>query len=54
MKILVAAVKGGVGKTGIALNLATYMGAKCVTNDLVVNDFVFVVVLLLLLVVLLL
>ena len=38
MKILVAAVKGGVGKTGIALNLATYMSAKCVTNDLVVND----------------
>jgi len=38
MKILVTAVKGGVGKTGIALNLATYIGAQCVTNDLVVND----------------
>ena len=38
MKILVAAIKGGVGKTGIALNLATYIGAQCVTNDIVVND----------------
>ena len=38
MKILVTAIKGGVGKTGIALNLATYIGAQCVTNDLVVND----------------
>lgn len=38
MKILVAAVKGGVGKTGIALNLATYIGAQCVTNDIVAND----------------
>lgn len=38
MKILVAAIKGGVGKTGIALNLATYIGAQCVTNDIVIND----------------
>ncbi|NQZ87318.1 MAG: hypothetical protein HRT54_07025 [Colwellia sp.] len=38
MKILVTSVKGGVGKTGIALNLATYIGAQCVTNDLVVSD----------------
>ncbi len=37
MKYLVVSIKGGVGKTGIAQNLATYIGAQCVTNDLVVN-----------------
>jgi len=38
MKYLIVSVKGGVGKTGFALNLATYINAQCVTNDLVVND----------------
>ena len=38
MKYLIVSVKGGVGKTGFALNLATYIGAQCVTNDLVVNE----------------
>jgi len=38
MKYLIVSVKGGVGKTGIALNLATYIDAQCVTNDLVVNN----------------
>lgn len=37
MKYLIVSIKGGVGKTGIAQNLATYMNAQCVTNDLVVN-----------------
>ena len=38
MKYLVVSIKGGVGKTGIAQNLATYIGAQCVTNDLVVSS----------------
>ncbi len=37
MKYLVVSIKGGVGKTGIAQNLATYTDAQCITNDLVVN-----------------
>lgn len=37
MKYLIVSIKGGVGKTGIAHNLATFLDAQCVTNDLVVN-----------------
>jgi cellulose biosynthesis protein BcsQ len=37
MKYLIVSIKGGVGKTGIAQNLATFLDAQCVTNDLVVN-----------------
>jgi len=36
MKILVSSAKDGIGKTGITLNLATYIGAQGVTNVLVV------------------
>jgi cellulose biosynthesis protein BcsQ len=38
MKILLLSVKGGVGKSSIAQNLAIYSGIQCVTNDLVVSD----------------
>jgi len=35
MRILVASIKGGVGKTAIASCLATYLNSTYVTNDLV-------------------
>jgi cellulose biosynthesis protein BcsQ len=43
MKILFCSLKGGVGKSSLAANLATYINSICVTNDLVVasNDAAF-------------
>tara|TARA_R110001583_G_C5658391_1_gene409422 strand:+ start:3883 stop:4476 length:594 start_codon:yes stop_codon:yes gene_type:complete len=38
MKILVASLKGGTGKSSIAANLSTYIDAPYVTNDIVVSD----------------
>jgi len=35
MKILVTSIKGGVGKSSIATNLAVHIDAVCVTNDLI-------------------
>lgn len=35
MNILVTSYKGGTGKTSIALNLATYLGYRYVTNDII-------------------
>jgi MinD superfamily P-loop ATPase len=38
MKILVASLKVGTGKSSIAANLSTYIDAPYVTNDIVVSD----------------
>ncbi len=35
MRILVASIKGGVGKTAISTGLATYLNSTYITNDLV-------------------
>jgi cellulose biosynthesis protein BcsQ len=35
MRILVASIKGGVGKTAISTGLATYLNSTYVTNDLI-------------------
>ncbi len=38
MKILISSLKGGVGKSAIALNIASYRSACYVTNDLVTSS----------------
>ena len=38
MKTLFVSLKGGVGKSSIALNYAIYTNTKCVTNDIIAPD----------------
>lgn len=38
MRYLILSFKGGVGKTSLALNLATYLGVQCVTTDLIISE----------------
>lgn len=37
MRYLFLSLKGGVGKTSLAINLATYLGIQCVTTDLIIS-----------------
>lgn len=38
MKILFTSLKGGVGKSSLALSLANYRNAACITNDISITD----------------
>lgn len=38
MRYLFLSLKGGVGKTSLASNLATYLGIQCVTTDLIISE----------------
>lgn len=38
MRYLFLSLKGGVGKTSLAINLATYLGIQCVTTDLIISE----------------